>query len=111
MADYRGRVPGSELLRVERNQLGCARAAGFRAVGCLQHALCGAVCGHGAQRRDLDFPAPESEMNRSRTVTITASVLVIACLGGAVFILSRIDRMRSGATLEEVLFVSSPKMV
>lgn len=50
-------------------------------------------------------------MNRSRTVTVTASILIIACLAGSVFFLSRIDRLRSGATLEEVLFVSSPKMV
>jgi len=50
-------------------------------------------------------------MNRSRTVTITASLLLIACLAGSAFILSRIDRMRTGATLEDVLFVSSPKMV
>jgi tetratricopeptide (TPR) repeat protein len=50
-------------------------------------------------------------MNRSHTVTITASILIIACLAGSVFFLSRVDRLRSGATLEEVLFVSSPKMV
>ena len=50
-------------------------------------------------------------MNRSRTVTITASILLIACLAGSTFFLSRVDRLRSGATLEEVLFVSSPKMV
>ncbi len=50
-------------------------------------------------------------MNRSRTVTITASLLLIACLAGSVFLLSRIDRMRTGATLEDILFVSSPKMV
>jgi tetratricopeptide (TPR) repeat protein len=50
-------------------------------------------------------------MNRSRTVTITASLLLIACLAGSAFLLSRIDRMRTGATLEDVLFVSSPKMV
>ncbi len=50
-------------------------------------------------------------MNRSRTVTITASLLLIACLAGSVFLLSRIDRMRTGATLEGILFVSSPKMV
>jgi tetratricopeptide (TPR) repeat protein len=50
-------------------------------------------------------------MNRSRTVTITASLLLIACLAGSAFLLSRIDRMRTGATLEDILFVSSPTMV
>jgi tetratricopeptide (TPR) repeat protein len=40
-----------------------------------------------------------------------ASVLLIACLAGSAFFLTLIDRLRTGATLEDVLFVSSPKAV
>lgn len=50
-------------------------------------------------------------MNGTRKVTVAASVLLIACLLGSVFALHQIDQMRAGATLEDVLFVSSPKMV
>ncbi|PYX42022.1 MAG: hypothetical protein DMG81_02375 [Acidobacteria bacterium] len=50
-------------------------------------------------------------MNRSRTVTMTAGILLVACLAGSAAVLSRIDRLRTGATLEDVLFVSSPKAV
>ena len=50
-------------------------------------------------------------MNRSRKVTIAASLLLITCLAGSVFFLNLIDRIRTGGTLEDVLFVSSPKMV
>jgi hypothetical protein len=62
-------------------------------------------------RRDSDFPEAQSEMNRSRQVTIVASVLLITCLAGSAFLLSLMDRLRTGATLEDVLFVSSPKAV
>jgi tetratricopeptide (TPR) repeat protein len=62
-------------------------------------------------RRDSDFPEAQSEMNRSRHVTIVASVLLIACLAGSAFLLSLMDQLRTGATLEDVLFVSSPKAV
>ncbi len=50
-------------------------------------------------------------MNRSRTVTIAASGMLIACLLGSVFFLRKIDQLRTGATLEEVLFISSPQTV
>ena len=50
-------------------------------------------------------------MNRSRKVTVAASLLLITCLAGSVFFLNLIDRIRTGGTLEDVLFVSSPKMV
>ncbi|MGC2196994.1 MAG: hypothetical protein WA628_20125 [Terriglobales bacterium] len=50
-------------------------------------------------------------MNSARKVTIAASVVVIACLLGSVLVLRRIDQLRTGATLEDVLFVSSPKAV
>jgi hypothetical protein len=50
-------------------------------------------------------------MNRSRQVTITATVLLIACLAGSVFLLWRIDQLRTGATLEDVLYITSPRAV
>jgi len=50
-------------------------------------------------------------MNRSRTVTMTAGILLVVCLAGSAAVLSRVDRLRTGATLEDVLFVSSPKAV
>ena len=50
-------------------------------------------------------------MNRSRTVTIAVSILLIACFAGSLFFLTKIDQLRTGATLEDVLFISSPKAV
>jgi tetratricopeptide (TPR) repeat protein len=50
-------------------------------------------------------------MKPSRRITITASVLLVSCLAGSVLLLRRIDRQRSGATLEEVLYISSPKLL
>jgi tetratricopeptide (TPR) repeat protein len=48
-------------------------------------------------------------MKASRQTTIVASALLIACLTVSVFLLFQIDKMRTGATLEEVLYISSPK--
>jgi tetratricopeptide (TPR) repeat protein len=50
-------------------------------------------------------------MNGTRKVTVAASGVLIACLLGSVLALHHIDQMRTGATLEDVLFLSSPKMV
>jgi tetratricopeptide (TPR) repeat protein len=50
-------------------------------------------------------------MNRSPTVTIAASTVLIASLLGSIFFLRRIDRLRTGATLEDVLYISSPRAV
>jgi tetratricopeptide (TPR) repeat protein len=50
-------------------------------------------------------------MNGSRKVTIVASALLLVCLAGSIVFLRRIDQVRTGATLEEVLFISSPKAV
>src|SRR5438477_7622769 len=48
-------------------------------------------------------------MRASRAVTLTASLLLIGCLAVSVLLLRQVDRMRTGATLEEVLYVPSPK--
>jgi len=50
-------------------------------------------------------------MNGSRKVTITATVLLVACLAGSIVFLRRIDQLRTSATLEDVLFITSPKAV
>ncbi len=50
-------------------------------------------------------------MNSSRTVTITAAVLLVACLSGSIFMLRCIDQVRTNATLEDILFISSPSAV
>ncbi len=50
-------------------------------------------------------------MNSSRTVTITAAVLLVVCLSGSIFMLRRIDHIRTNATLEDILFISSPSAV
>jgi hypothetical protein len=48
-------------------------------------------------------------MSRSLRVTVSAVALLFACMAGSVLLLRRIDRMRTGATLQDVLWVSSPK--
>ena len=50
-------------------------------------------------------------MNGSRKVTVTASVLLLLSLAASVFILRRLDQVRTHATLEEVLYFNSPKWV
>ncbi len=48
-------------------------------------------------------------MRPSRRITLAFSVLLIGCMIGSVVFLRRLDRVRSGATLEEVLYISSPQ--
>jgi tetratricopeptide (TPR) repeat protein len=48
-------------------------------------------------------------MNSRRSVTLAASLLLIACLLGSVICLRRVDQLRTGATLEEVLYITSPQ--
>jgi hypothetical protein len=48
-------------------------------------------------------------MKASRQVTIVFSLLLVGCVGGSVLLLRRLDKLRTGATLEEVLYISSPK--
>ncbi len=49
--------------------------------------------------------------NRNSVVTATLCTVLIVCMGSAVFLLRRIDRMRSEAALEEVLYIPSPKFL
>lgn len=50
-------------------------------------------------------------MRTRLTITAVLTVTLIACLTGAVLLLRRIDSMRSGATLEEVLYIPSPRLL
>ena len=48
-------------------------------------------------------------MKASRQVTIAFSLLLVASVAASVLLLRRLDQIRTGATLEEVLYISSPK--
>jgi hypothetical protein len=48
-------------------------------------------------------------MKASQQGTVVFSLLLVGCLAGSVLLLRRLDQMRAGATLEEVLYISSPK--
>jgi len=50
-------------------------------------------------------------MTSSRQVTVVASLVLLFCLAASILSLRQIDQVRNKATLEEVLFVTSPKMV
>ena len=50
-------------------------------------------------------------MKGSRTITLTAAVLLVACMLGSALFLQRLDKIRTGATLDEVLYITSPKAV
>ena len=50
-------------------------------------------------------------MNGSRKVTVAASVLLLLSLASSVLLLRQLDQVRTHATLEEVLYFSSPKLV
>ncbi len=50
-------------------------------------------------------------MSGSRKVTVTASLLLLLSLASSVLLLRRLDQARPTATLEEVLYLNSPKWV
>jgi hypothetical protein len=50
-------------------------------------------------------------MKQSLRTTVTATVLLVVCLLGSVGALRRVDKARNAATLQEVLYISSPKLV
>ena len=50
-------------------------------------------------------------MNGSRKVTVVASILLLLSLASSVLLLRRLDQVRTHATLEEVLYFNSPKLV
>jgi tetratricopeptide (TPR) repeat protein len=46
-----------------------------------------------------------------RRITITAGVLLVTCMLASVLLLRRVDQMRTTATLDEVLYITSPKVL
>lgn len=50
-------------------------------------------------------------MRRGHKVMAVASALLILSMAASVVLLGRVDQVRSGATLEEFLYISSPKLV
>ena len=50
-------------------------------------------------------------MKAPQRVTIVASVILVTCLGGAMATLRAVDEIRPAATLEESLYVTSPKIL
>lgn len=50
-------------------------------------------------------------MKARQRITIVASIVVLACLIASVLVLRRVDQIRPQATLEEVLYISSPKVL
>jgi tetratricopeptide (TPR) repeat protein len=49
-------------------------------------------------------------MRRRRTTQIAATLLIVSCAGSAL-LLRKVDRLRTKATLEEALYISSPKLL
>ena len=47
-------------------------------------------------------------MKPSRQITLVAAALLLVCMSASVLLLRQVDRMRSAATLQEVLYISSP---
>ncbi len=50
-------------------------------------------------------------MSERRSITVVFSGLLILSLAGSVLMLRRVDALRTGATLEDVLYVTSPQTV
>jgi tetratricopeptide (TPR) repeat protein len=48
---------------------------------------------------------------RSRQVTVIAAALLLAGAASSVLFLRQLDRMRTGANLQDVLYISSPKLL
>src|SRR5260370_35120486 len=50
-------------------------------------------------------------MIRSRQVTGAAAGLLLLCMAGSVVLVPQVDQVRTAATLQDVLYVSSPKLL
>jgi tetratricopeptide (TPR) repeat protein len=50
-------------------------------------------------------------MKPSRRITWIASILLVTCFVTSAFALHRLDHLRRGATLQEALYISSPKLL
>ena len=50
-------------------------------------------------------------MKPSPQVTAVATLLLLTSMALSVLLLRQVDRLRAGATLQEVLYLSSPKAI
>jgi tetratricopeptide (TPR) repeat protein len=50
-------------------------------------------------------------MSERKRITVVCSVLLVLCLAGSMVTLRRVDALRAGATLEEVLYITSPQTI
>jgi len=50
-------------------------------------------------------------MSGSRKVTVVFGLLLAGCMASSALLLQRVDQLRTGATLQEVLYISSPKLL
>jgi len=50
-------------------------------------------------------------MKPSRTVTVTAGAVLVLCMMASALVLRHLDRMRTRTRLQEVLYISSPKVL
>jgi hypothetical protein len=50
-------------------------------------------------------------MSVSRKVTVATSLVLVFSLTSSIFLLRRLDQVRTTATLDEVLYLNSPKWV
>jgi hypothetical protein len=50
-------------------------------------------------------------MKASRQITVITGVLLVVCMLGSVALVHHLDQVRTGATLEEILYVPSPKVL
>jgi tetratricopeptide (TPR) repeat protein len=50
-------------------------------------------------------------MKPSKKVTVTAAVVLIVCMMGSVAVLRELDKVRTGATLDDTLYICSPKLI
>ena len=50
-------------------------------------------------------------MRPSLRITAVATSLLVICLAGSILLLRQVDKQRTGATLEEVLYISSPTLL
>jgi hypothetical protein len=50
-------------------------------------------------------------MKHRAAITVTLTTVLVVCMASAIVLLRRIDRMRSGAVLEEVLYIPSAKIL
>ena len=50
-------------------------------------------------------------MKSSARITATASIVLVVCMMSTVLLLRKLDRLRTGSTVEEVLYISSPTVL